>query len=160
MAREPPALLLRRVCPELREPSHDMASVSIVKHGDSAGGTPRSTERCLEDVERFFREYGEVEVLEVDDELAFHLAVRHPDVNVADIIEVHANPDTEYFDNEYSRERPEHAPVIMLGYTASGRFLSVPIEPTGQSGVWRARTAFAGDQDHEQRYWAYREGRL
>lgn len=44
------------------------------------------------------------------------------------------------------------APVIMVGPTASGRMLVVPIQPTGRRGVWRPVTAFEANAHHKRRY--------
>ena len=64
------------------------------------------------------------------------------------MVQVTNNRDeTEYIYNEgHLEEEPgKDAPVLMLGYTTSRRFLYVPIEPTGTYGVWRAVTAYEPD---------------
>lgn len=40
----------------------------------------------------------------------------------------------------------------MVGPTRAGRFLCVPIEPTGKCGVWRPVTAFTANAHHVKRY--------
>jgi hypothetical protein len=110
----------------------------------------------VDNVEHFFQQYGEVDVLEPDDDFRAHLRERGRNISVTEIVEVHASLETEYSDNEAYQQDDRNAPVIMLGYTHKARFLSVPIDPTGNRGVWRPRTAYKGDKDDEQQYWEYK----
>lgn len=45
---------------------------------------------------------------------------------------------------ELLRNAKKHsAPYLMVGKTLAGRWLTIPITPTGQPGVWRPATGFA-----------------
>jgi hypothetical protein len=44
-------------------------------------------------------------------------------------------------------------PIVMIGPTYGGRFLTVPLSPVGEEeGVWRPRTAWESDTDEVTRY--------
>jgi len=44
------------------------------------------------------------------------------------------------------------APVIMIGPTYGGRFLTVPLRPTDIQGIWRPATAFPSSDGEIARY--------
>ena len=93
---------------------------------------------------------GEVEELELTEELQAHIALRDYDkhrVSLAEIREVHSG-EPKFFSNA----GPGNAPIFMVGPTAADRFLIVPLDPTGQRGVWRPRTAFEANAHHITRY--------
>jgi hypothetical protein len=68
-------------------------------------------------------------------------------VSMTEILEVHGG-DPRYFMNSGTHR----APIIMVGPTAAGRWLCVPLEPAGQSGVWRPVTAFEANAHHRGKY--------
>ena len=97
---------------------------------------------CIE-TEILFSQNGPVRMLELDDDLKQHLQERGITkkhiVSFAEILEVfEGNP--RILINEPAPGR--RAPVVMVGPTMVGRFLTVPIEPTGKWGIWRPITAF------------------
>lgn len=103
-------------------------------------------------VERLVAEHGRVEELDLDDEFQAHLTERatyekHV-VTLAEVLEVHLRQPM-YFENHGEGRR---APIIMVGPTDAGRFLCVPLEPTGRKGVWRPVTAFQANTHHRQSY--------
>jgi hypothetical protein len=106
-------------------------------------------------IEEIFAQAGPVESLEFEDEFFVHLQRRgHYDkheVTITEIMQVHTGA-PRYFGNEGQDRR---APVIMVGPTAAGRFLVIPIEPAGRYGVWRPITAFEANTHHRE---AYRKG--
>jgi len=112
----------------------------------------------VEHVEHFFSLYGPVEILEVDDDFKRHMRQRGRSITVTDIATVHSRPDTEYFDNDAFDEDSERSPIVMLGYASESRFLTIPLDPTGLRGVWRARTAYLNDRDDERKYWDWKHG--
>ena len=105
----------------------------------------------MEDVAEVFSRHGEVLALEVDDEFLEHLADRavysKHRVTATEVLEVHAGA-PKYFENA-GRHR---AAIVMVGPTVAGRFLCVPIEPTGRIGRWRPVTAFEANAHHKERY--------
>jgi hypothetical protein len=94
---------------------------------------------------------GGVEELEWDEDLLQHINERgfyaKHDVTIAEILEVHRSA-PKYFPNVSTGS----APMVMVGPTATNRFLCVPIEPTGKFGIWRPLTAFEANTHHRQRY--------
>ena len=100
-----------------------------------------------------FGQYGPVEELELDEELELHLRERgifdKHIVSFAEILEVHAGS-PRFMENSSVPNR--RAPIVMVGPTRAGRFLCVPIEPTGKRGVWRPVTAFTANAHHVKRY--------
>lgn len=111
------------------------------------------------ELETLFAEYGEVEELDLDDALEIHLLERGISgkhiVSFAEIMEVFEGS-PEYFENSPGRR----APAVMVGPTVEGRFLCVPIEPTGMRSVWRPITAYTANTHHVERYRSYRYERL
>lgn len=120
--------------------------------------TPVNKGASVENVEHFFKLHGSVEVLEADDRFKRHMRERGRNITVTEIALVHNSPDAEYFDNEDYNDDVSRAPVIMLGYSSSSRFLTVPIDPVGGPGVWRVRTAYLNNLDDEHRYREYKQG--
>jgi hypothetical protein len=107
----------------------------------------------MDAIESLFLTHGRVEELAFDDRLIDHLNERgtyakHV-VSLAEILEVHQGR-PRYFLNTGSGAR--RAPAIMLGLTARGRCLCVPIEPVGSDGVWRPVTAFEANAHHREKY--------
>ena len=102
------------------------------------------------DIQKLYEYNGEVEELELTEELLAHIASRDYEkhrVSLGEIREVHSG-EPKFFPNEAS----EGAPIVMVGPTAADRVLTVPLEPTGQRGVWRPRTAFEANAHHIIRY--------
>jgi hypothetical protein len=92
-----------------------------------------------------------VEQLEITPEFLAHMArrafYREHRVSLSELMEVHAgNP--RYFRNATGLR----APFVMVGRTAAGRILCVPIEPTASLGLWRPVTAFEANTHHVTRY--------
>lgn len=107
-----------------------------------------------------FAEHGPVEELEIDDAFLEHLRKRgwyaEHSVRLAEILQVHSGR-PRYFLNatppgDGAPPRPRRAPVVMVGPTALGRFVTVPIEPTGRYGIWHPVTAFQSNTHHRERY--------
>jgi hypothetical protein len=48
------------------------------------------------------------------------------------------------------------APVIMIGPTFGGRFITVPLSPTAIDGLWRPSTAWPSSEAEHARYTAAR----
>lgn len=106
-------------------------------------------------VRRLYEEHGSVEELNIDVRFQQHLLERttyekHV-VTISEVLEVHASA-PRYFLNEGYEPEGERAPVIMVGQTAKGRWLCVPIEPAGTRGVWRPKTAFQANRHHIEKY--------
>ena len=108
----------------------------------------------MPDIEIFqlFANNGPVDQLQLDEEFQVHLleagrAFAKHVVSFAELTEVHAG-EPRYFKNEQG----QRAPAVMVGPTKAGRFLFVPIEPTGAWGVWRAVTAFTANTHSVERY--------
>ena len=105
----------------------------------------------MEEVAGLFSRHGEVDALELDDAFQSHLAERATyakhDVALSEVLQVHANA-PKYFINSGTHR----APIVMVGPTLAGRFLCVPLEPTGRFGVWRPVTAFQANTHHRNRY--------
>jgi hypothetical protein len=101
--------------------------------------------------DELFRRVGEVRELEFDDEYFEHMASRsHYEkhvVTVSEILEVHGGQ-AGYFENSGGGR----APIIMVGQTTAGRYICVPVEPTGRFGRWRVVTAFSANEHHRRRY--------
>lgn len=95
--------------------------------------------------------FGAVEELQIDDEFRSHMAqrshYREHRVSVSEIFELF-DGEPAFFQNGGTRR----APIIMVGPTARGRLLCVPLEPAGMEGVWRVVTAFEANAGHRQRY--------
>ena len=53
-------------------------------------------------------------------------------------------------------KRGHAAPIIMIGPTFGGRFLTVPLGRTGAEGVWRPATAWDSSSGERARYDAAR----
>jgi hypothetical protein len=47
---------------------------------------------------------------------------------------------------------PEGAPYVLIGPTAVGRMVTLPIDPTNEPGVWRPRTGYASSDAEAIRY--------
>ena len=104
------------------------------------------------EIDRLFAHNGRVDELQLDEELQLHLLEPEHDyekhiVTFKEITEVHAVKPG-YFKNAEG----QRAPAVMVGPTKAGRFLFVPIEPTGAWGVWRAVTAFSANTHSIERY--------
>ena len=101
-----------------------------------------------------FNKDGPVEEIELDAELELHLRERGGfEKHIVSLAEIR-----EVFDGtpQFWRNSPapgRRAPLVMVGPTLSGRFLTVPIEPTGKWGIWRPVTAFTSNTYHRERYW-------
>lgn len=102
-------------------------------------------------VEALVARHGAVEGLQFDEELVQHLAERATyakhRVTLAEIADVHSGR-PRFFENAGAGR----APLIMVGRTVAGRWLCVPIEPAGRTGLWRPVTAFQANRHHIQRY--------
>lgn len=100
-----------------------------------------------------FRQNGNVEELDLDEELELHLREQgHYDKHIVsfdEILEVFAGS-PRFKENSSVPNR--RAPIVMVGPTQAGRFLCVPIEPTGKWGIWRPVTAFTANAHHVRRY--------
>lgn len=46
------------------------------------------------------------------------------------------------------------APWILIGSTIRGRLLTLPLDPTGEQGVWRPRTGYDSSIKEQRRYGA------
>ena len=105
----------------------------------------------MTEIEALVARHGSVEELEFDDELVHHLAERATyakhRVTLEAIAQVHSGQ-PRFFRNSGSGR----APLIMVGRTALGRWLCIPIEPTGRVGLWRPITAFEANRHHIHRY--------
>ncbi len=101
------------------------------------------------DIQKLYEYNGEVEELELTEALQAHIRLKDYEkhqVSLTEIREVHSGK-PKIFPNEV-----EGAPIVMVGPTAADRVLTVPLEPTGQRGVWRPRTAFEANAHHIIRY--------
>lgn len=102
-------------------------------------------------VEALLEEHGPVEELVLDEELEAHLMERgfydKHRVSLTEIAETHMGH-PRFFLNEGQHR----APVVMVGPTAAGRLLCVPVEPAGRWGAWRPVTAFEANRHHHERY--------
>jgi len=61
-------------------------------------------------------------------------------VGAYEVLEILVEDKFEAFSNP--SHRSGGAPYVLVGPTAAGRFLTVPIDPTPLEGVWRPRTAY------------------
>lgn len=64
-----------------------------------------------------------------------------------------------FFDGEpvfVRNKRPHSAPLIMIGPTHGGRFLTVPVAPTARPGVWRPATAWESNAEERAKYYRQR----
>ena len=86
-----------------------------------------------------------VDDLEFDDGNADHMAPRG--VTERDVRQVHDNEPV-FLPNKKGHE----APVIMIGPTYGGRFLTVPLSRTGVEGRWRPATAWDSSKGERARY--------
>jgi hypothetical protein len=103
------------------------------------------------ELSELFDKHGLVEQLEFREEFFEHMADRgtydkHV-VSVTEILEAHSGG-PRYFENSAAGR----APVIMLGITATGRLLCVPIEPSAEREIWNVVTAFEANAHHRERY--------
>jgi hypothetical protein len=90
--------------------------------------------------------------LEFDDGNVDHMAPRG--ISERDVRQV--------LDNEpvfLPNKRGHAAPIIMIGPTDGGRFLTVPLGRTGVEGRWRPATAWASSRGELARYDAGRSNR-
>lgn len=76
---------------------------------------------------------------ELDDENEHHMLETHG-VYAEDLYEVLHSDQCRVVRNEGEHE--EKRPYAIIGPTNHGRWLYIPIEPTGRPGVWRPATAF------------------
>lgn len=106
----------------------------------------------MSEIDNLFSENGEVDELELDDEFQQHLMSRSwyekHDVAMSEVLQVHGNLPRYYLNVGKGRR----ALIIMVGPTYSGRWLCVPLEPTGRWGTWRPVTAFEANTHHKERY--------
>lgn len=104
------------------------------------------------DINDILSAFGPVTDIELDDTLREHLRERgiygKHRVSLPEILQVH-HSNHKLFVNSSPSGR---APLVMVGVTARGRFLCIPIETTGKWGVWRAVTAFEANTHHIERY--------
>jgi hypothetical protein len=106
---------------------------------------------------KLFRGSGPAEELMLTPELEAHLLERATydkhNVTVLEILEVH-ELEPKYFINRGPDDAGSEskAPLVMVGPTSSGRVLAVPIDPTGEYGIWRPRTAFEANAHHKDKY--------
>jgi hypothetical protein len=76
------------------------------------------------------------------------------DFNIAEIAAhgVRRQEVVEVFESGYrlirNAKRHKNQPYVMIGRTLGGRWLSIPIGPTDQEGIWRPATAFRSPQVH------------
>lgn len=77
--------------------------------------------------------------LEVDDENTRHMYDRHG-VTEEELWEVFDSHEVRIVANE--GEHRTRRPYAIIGPTAAGRWLYIPIEATSSAGVWRPATAF------------------
>jgi hypothetical protein len=47
---------------------------------------------------------------------------------------------------------PDGAPYVLIGPTAAGRMVTLPIDPTPEPGVWRPRTGYPSSDSEALRY--------
>ena len=47
---------------------------------------------------------------------------------------------------------PGGAPYVLIGPTALGRMVTLPIDPTAEPGVWRPRTGYPSSDEEIQRH--------
>ena len=53
----------------------------------------------------------------------------------------------------FLRNRSEGgAPFVLIGPTFGGRFITLPIDPTDERGVWRPRTGYPSRANERARY--------
>ncbi len=104
-----------------------------------------------ESLESLLIQHGQIEELDFDGDLELHLRERGTYdkhiVSFTEIREVFLG-DPLFFENLPGRK----ALLLMVGPTIAGRFLTVPIEPTGRLGHWRPVTAFTSNSHHVERY--------
>ncbi len=50
------------------------------------------------------------------------------------------------------RNHSRGAPWIIIGPTASGRMITLPIDPTDEPGIWKPRTAYDSSRKERRRY--------
>jgi len=102
------------------------------------------------ELQQIFDDNGTVEELQLDEEFQLHL-LEHVDenhnVSFAEVNEVHQAKPQYYVNTEGHK-----APIYMIGPTDAGRFLFVPIEPTGIWQVWRPVTAYTANTVYVERY--------
>jgi hypothetical protein len=56
-------------------------------------------------------------------------------------------------------KRGHRAPVVMIGPTYGGRFLTIPLSPTGVETIWRPASAWDSSSGERARYDAARSSR-
>src|SRR4051812_32502621 len=88
--------------------------------------------------------------LQLDEEFRAHVARRKHFVGAREVLEVWAGMPV-FFEN-LNADREHRAPIIMIGKTAKGRVLVVPIEPTERAGIWRAVTAYQASASERRLY--------
>ena len=50
------------------------------------------------------------------------------------------------------RNHGEGAPWVIIGPTATGRMITLPIDPTDEPGIWRPRTTYDSSRTESRRY--------
>ena len=104
------------------------------------------------DVPGILSAHGPVQELELDDALWHHLRDRGTYakhiVKLTEIVEVHGDVPKLFVNSSATGQ----APIVMVGPTATGRMLCIPLVPTGKWGVWKPVTAFEANTHHREKY--------
>ena len=110
-----------------------------------------SCKRVEESIAGLFEASGAVEELEFTLEFLAHIEERATydkhRISSSEILEAHHN-NPRYFTNRAGLR----APTIMVGKSARGRIITVPLEPSGTYSLWRPVTAFEANQHDIQRF--------
>ncbi|MCL5947418.1 MAG: hypothetical protein M1298_05325 [Chloroflexi bacterium] len=105
----------------------------------------------MDTLSELLQRFGPVNELEYGADFLEHLRVRgtYPkhQVTVPEIDEVFTHEPQYFLNNSTGR-----APLVMVGPTAVGRFLTVALVPSDQRGRWRVYTAFESNRHHINRY--------
>jgi hypothetical protein len=103
------------------------------------------------EVNRLFSTHGRPKQIQTDKEWLEHVREEGHTIKAYQVVQAHQNSDSKakYFTNKGENRR---GPVVMVGLTYAGWPIKVPIEPTGQNGVWRAITSYPANNGDIQRY--------
>ena len=104
-----------------------------------------------------FAVHGRVEELDLGIDFTEHMVsgrrlYRKHIVSAVEILEAFGGAPL-FFSNSASERT---APIVMVGKTLVGRYVTVPLVPTSSRGLWRPLTAFESNRHHRERY--IREG--
>lgn len=104
-------------------------------------------------LEELFAAHGRVEELELSIDFTDHMLSggrlhRKHIVSGIEILEAFYGAPL-FFDN-IAKSRT--APIVMVGPTLAGRYITVPLLPTTSRGLWRPLTAFESNRHHRERY--------